>query len=100
RRSRLAALEQRVERLTSVLIIQSVLLAAVVLMWALRTAPWIALFLLIAFPVLVFYRQSLPGWARALGRLVAQFRTPKQSTVHRKKSLSRSMNSAASDVEC
>ena len=73
--SRLATLERRVERLTSVLIIQSVLLAGIVLMSALRTAPFVVLGLIVALPLLVFYRQSLPNWARSAGSLMKQFRS-------------------------
>ncbi len=72
--SRLATLERRVERLTSVLIIQSVLLAGIVLMSALRTAPFLVLGLIIALPLLVFYRQSLPDWVRSVGSFIKQFR--------------------------
>ena len=66
--SRLESLEKRVERLTSVLIVQSILLAIVLLWSALKYAPIVALLLIAALPVLVFYRRSLPGWARSLGR--------------------------------
>ena len=70
--TRLATLEKRVERLTSVLIIQSILLAIVLLWAALSYAPIIALLMLVSLPVLVFYRRSLPGWARAVGRFARQ----------------------------
>lgn len=76
KRSRLAALERRVQRLTSVMIVQSVLLAVVVLFSALRAAPLLTLCAMIAIPVLVFYRDSLPGWARALGRFAGRLRAP------------------------
>ncbi len=73
--SRLATLERRVERLTSVLILQSVLLAGIVLMSALRTAPFLAFCLIVALPLLVFYRKSLPDWARSVGSLIKQCRS-------------------------
>ena len=69
-------LERRLERLTSVVIIQCILLALVVLMDVLQLAPYVALFLLIAVPLLVFYRKQLPGAARWLGRLTGRFRSP------------------------
>ncbi len=70
--SRLASLERRVERLTSVLIIQSILLAITLLWSAFTYAPIIALLLIVSLPLLVFYRRSLPGWARSLGRFGRQ----------------------------
>jgi hypothetical protein len=69
---RLDSLERRIERLTSVLIIQSVLLAVIVIVTAFRTVGVIALCLMVALPVLVFYRKSLPRFARALGRMLAR----------------------------
>jgi hypothetical protein len=72
--SQLERLEHRIERLTSVVIIQSVLLAAVVLINVLELAPYVALLLLIALPVLVFYRKELPVAARWLGRLIQRLR--------------------------
>lgn len=72
--SKLDGLERRIERLTSVVIIQSVLLAAVVLINVLELAPYVALLLLIALPVLVFYRKELPAAARWLGRLIQRLR--------------------------
>lgn len=71
--SRLEALERRLERLTSVLIVQSILLAVVVLLYAFSTMPIIAACLLVAVPVLVFNRKSLPKWGRSLGRFFGQF---------------------------
>ncbi|MCA9077254.1 MAG: hypothetical protein KDA93_19665 [Planctomycetaceae bacterium] len=78
--SRLATLEKRVERLTSVLIIQSILLAITVLWSALSYAPIVALVLLLSLPILVFYRRSLPGWARSLGRFSRQVVDATRST--------------------
>jgi hypothetical protein len=68
--SRLDSLERRVERLTSVLIIQSVLLGVFVIWTAFETVGVIALCLILALPVLVFYRKSLPRFARAIGRML------------------------------
>ncbi|MGD9858060.1 MAG: hypothetical protein AB7U20_24205 [Planctomycetaceae bacterium] len=82
-RSRLASLERRVERLTSVLMIQSVLLAVVVLMSALRAAPILTLCVIIAIPLLVFYRQSLPQWLRSLGGFVKQLRGTESASAER-----------------
>lgn len=70
----LESLERRVERLTSWVIIQCVLLAAVVLMDVMQLAPYVALLLLIAVPVLVFYRRQLPPAARWIGRTVQRWR--------------------------
>lgn len=70
--SRIVSLEKRLERLTSVLIIQSILLSIVLLWSALSYAPIIALLMIAGLPVLVFYRHSLPGWARAIGRFGRQ----------------------------
>lgn len=67
-------LERRVERLTSVVIIQCVLLAAVVLMDVLQLAPYAALFLLVALPIMVFYRRELPAAGRWVGRLLKKLR--------------------------
>lgn len=70
----LERLERRIERLTSVVIIQCVLLAAIVLINVLQLAPYVALLLLIALPLLVFYRKELPAAARWLGRLIQRLR--------------------------
>jgi hypothetical protein len=72
--SQLERLERRIERLTSVVIIQCVLLAAIVLINVLQLAPYVALLLLIALPLLVFYRRELPAVARWLGRLIQRLR--------------------------
>jgi hypothetical protein len=70
--SRLDALERRIERLTSVLILQSVLLGVIALVTVFRTVGLFALCLILLLPVLVFYRKSLPQFARALGRMLGR----------------------------
>lgn len=77
-------LERRVERLTSIVIIQCVLLAAVILLDVLQLAPYVALLVLIALPLLVFYRRELPRAARWLARTIRRLRgvagpVPKQA---------------------
>ena len=72
--TQLERLERRIERLTSVVIIQSVLLAAVVLMNVMEIGTYAALFVLIALPLLVFYRRQLPAAARWLGQAVRRWR--------------------------
>jgi hypothetical protein len=72
--SQLERLERRIERLTSVVIIQCVLLAAIVLFNVLQLAPYVALLLLVGLPLLVFYRNELPAAARWLGRLIQRIR--------------------------
>jgi uncharacterized membrane protein YobD (UPF0266 family) len=72
--TQLDRLERRVERLTSVIIIQSVLLAAVVLMNVMEIGTYAALFVLVALPLLVFYRKQLPAAARWLGQTVRRWK--------------------------
>jgi len=72
--TQLDRLERRIERLTSVVIIQSVLLAAVVLLDVLQLAPLLALVLLIALPLLVFYRHRLPAVGRWIGEMIKRIR--------------------------
>ena len=72
--TQLDRLERRIERLASVVIIQSVLLAAVVLMNVMEIGTYAALFVLIALPLLVFYRKQLPGAARWLGQTLRRWK--------------------------
>lgn len=69
--AQLDRLERRIERLTSLVFVQCVLLAAVVLM---EFGVYVALLLLIAVPLLVFYRKRLPAVARWLGQTVRHWR--------------------------
>ncbi len=70
---RLEGLERRVERLTSVLMIQSALLAVVVLLSVLKAAPYLVATSVIAIVLLVTYRRSWPQWLGMLSRSLQRF---------------------------
>jgi hypothetical protein len=72
-RGQLERLERRVERLTSVLIIQSLLLGAFILPEMLEWTAYMVLLLVIAIPLLIIYRREIPAafqWASRLGRRI------------------------------
>ncbi len=68
--SRLQALERRIDRLTTALVIQSVLLALFVMWQALQWAPFFVLFVMIGLTLLVVYRRNWPQWWQIARRFV------------------------------
>jgi hypothetical protein len=68
---RLARLERKIDTLTWIVGVQSVLLGVVTISYLLQLTRHLILFLLFLVPFLVIFRRHLPQWFRRLGQLWA-----------------------------
>jgi hypothetical protein len=68
---RLRRLERKVDNLVWMVRLQTALLAGIAVVYLLKLSSTLFLFLLIAVPVLVIFRRSIPQWGRRLGSLWA-----------------------------
>ena len=69
----LQRLERKIDWLTRLVYVQIAILSVVGISYMFRVARLLVLFLIIAVPLLIVFRGSLPGWARKCGKLLAEF---------------------------
>jgi hypothetical protein len=70
---RLRRLERKLDWLTRLIYVQIAILTVFGISYMFQVARLLVLFLIIAVPLLIVFRGSLPGWARKIGRLLATF---------------------------
>lgn len=68
--ARLETLERKLDNLKWMMGTQTILLTILMLTYLLSLARWLVIFLLIAIPLLVIYRQRIPTIARWLGSVL------------------------------
>ena len=73
-------LERKIDWLTRLVYVQLAILSVFGISYMFQVARLLVLFLIIALPVVIVFRSSLPGWARKCGRLLAAFGHKGQSS--------------------
>ncbi len=70
---RLRRLERKIDWLTRLTYVQIAMLTVFGISYMFQVARMVVLFLIVAVPLLIVFRSSLPRWARGIGRLLATF---------------------------
>ena len=73
-------LERKIDWLTRLVYVQLAILSVFGISYMFQVARLLVLFLIIALPLLIVFRSSLPGWASKCGRLLAAFGHKGQSS--------------------
>ena len=71
--AQLRRLERKIDWLTRLVYVQIAMLAVFGVSYMFQVARTLVLFLMVAVPLLIVFRGSLPRWARKIGRLIATF---------------------------
>jgi hypothetical protein len=76
-RERLRRLERKVDQLTWLVRLQTVLLALIAVVYLLKISSVLLLILLVVVPLLILFNRSLPQWGRRLGSIWGWWQRPK-----------------------